>query len=158
MITFIGVIALLVAVTIFLIVLAASTGSTEFHADERRQLELERAEARLQPTGAVRLSGEPMPELAQAQPAPEAAAPLTPQQIYQNNCSSCHATGVLGAPRSGNEGDWAPRLQEKGIEGLVQNAINGIGSMPARGGNARLSDEEIDATVRYMLEQSGLQP
>ena len=36
---------------------------------------------------------------------------------------------------------------------LYQNAINGIGIMPAKGGAASLSDEEIKAAVDYLLKQ-----
>jgi len=161
MITFIGVIAVLVLLTILLIALAAITGRPDHVVEERAALEHERIEARLQGPAAVRLSGEPMPELAvaeQAAPAAPAAADLTPQQIYENTCMVCHAAGVSGAPRSGEEADWAPRLSEAGFDELVDNAITGIGAMPPRGGNSNLTDEQIEETVRFMLSEAGLTP
>jgi cytochrome c5 len=156
MITFVGVIGVLVVVTILLILLSVFAGGPQFLSDERRQLEYERAEARLLPAGAVRLTGDPMPEVAQAQPTPAATEALAPAEVYKSFCSSCHAAGIVNAPRSGNEADWAPRLKEKGFAALVKNSITGIGGMPPRGGNPRLSDEELEETVRYMLEQAGL--
>jgi cytochrome c5 len=41
---------------------------------------------------------------------------------------------------------------DKGTEMLIDNAINGIGAMPARGGRADLSDEQIEAAVTHMLD------
>lgn len=155
MVTFVGVIAVLVAITILLIVLAV-VGTPGFIAEERRVFEAERAEARLQSPGVVRLTGEPMPEVAQPAETPAAAADLSPTQIHQNYCIACHGTGVMDAPRTGTEGDWTALLDERGLDGLVQNAITGIGNMPPRGGNPRLSDDEIRDTVIYMLEQSGI--
>lgn len=68
--------------------------------------------------------------------------------IYEQNCRSCHGTGVMGAPKLGHERYSAD------IEILVENSINGIGQMPARGGNSSLSDEQVRAAVEYMVDQS----
>ena len=46
----------------------------------------------------------------------------------------------------------AERLAAKGLEMLVQNAINGLNAMPARGGNPGLTDEQIQVAVEFMLE------
>lgn len=69
-------------------------------------------------------------------------------QIYRQNCHSCHDSGLMGAPMLGND-----RYQAD-FETLVENSINGIGMMPPRGGNASLSDDDVRAVVRYMVEQS----
>ncbi|MGB2105947.1 MAG: c-type cytochrome, partial [Porticoccaceae bacterium] len=42
----------------------------------------------------------------------------------------------------------------KGIETVYANAINGIGAMPAKGLCMDCSDDEIIATIDYMLENS----
>lgn len=86
--------------------------------------------------------------------APVVEVELSGEDAYQS-CAACHGAGTLGAPVVGSAGaaEWASRLG-KGIETLYDNAINGIGSMPAKGGNAGLSDANVRAAVDYMLEQS----
>ena len=75
---------------------------------------------------------------------------LDGSMIYENACSTCHANGVAGAPEMVASA-WNGRLS-KGTEMLISNAINGIGAMPARGGRADLSDEQVAASVTYMLD------
>lgn len=71
--------------------------------------------------------------------------------VYEQTCFACHASGVLGAPKLGDKAAWAEELEE-GIEHLYEAAIKGDGSMPAKGGNAALTDEEVKAAVDYMLD------
>lgn len=75
------------------------------------------------------------------------------QEIYAKACASCHKPGLLGAPKVGDKEAWSA-LIAAGQEKLVDNAINGIGRMPAKGGASRLSDEEVAVAVDYMVEQS----
>lgn len=70
--------------------------------------------------------------------------------IVNNTCALCHKTGMMNAPKLGNASDWAPSIA-KGVNTLYSNAINGFNMMPARGGNADLSDGDIKAAVDYML-------
>lgn len=88
-------------------------------------------------------------------PAPEAEkAPVAiGAEVYQASCAACHAEGVDGAPKTGDKDFWSGKIAG-GTDPLVQNAINGIGTMPAKGGNPNLSDEEVRAAVEYMIEQS----
>ena len=44
------------------------------------------------------------------------------------------------------------REAAKGLDGLVASAISGINTMPARGGNPSLTDEQIQAAVEFMLQ------
>jgi cytochrome c5 len=76
------------------------------------------------------------------------------EEIVKGVCIACHGVGALGAPKIGNAGDWGPRLAQ-GYETLVKHAIEGIRSMPARGGNAELSDHEVADAVAYMANQAG---
>lgn len=73
--------------------------------------------------------------------------------IYQNVCAACHANGVAGAPAP-TATAWAPRIAQ-GVDTLVRHAIEGFqgpgGLMPARGGRADLSDEQVKVTVEYMI-------
>lgn len=110
----------------------------------------------------------------QAPAAPEAAAPAVPEaaapapaaetavagidgkKIFGSVCSLCHAAGVAGAPKPGDKADWGPRIAQ-GTDVLYKHAIEGFtgakGMMPARGGSATLSDDEVKAAVDYMVAQ-----
>jgi cytochrome c5 len=106
-------------------------------------------------------------------PAPAAPAPTAPAapaaqavaagavdggKIYNSTCALCHAAGVAGAPAPGNKEDWAPRIAQ-GNDTLYKHAMEGYtgakGMMPPRGGNPKLTDEEIKAAVDYMVQKSG---
>ena len=71
--------------------------------------------------------------------------------IYNNACQACHMAGAAGAPQLVAE-QWEDRL-DKGEDTLVSHAINGFNAMPARGGRTDLSDEQVRASVEYMLAQ-----
>ncbi|MGQ0619800.1 MAG: c-type cytochrome [Panacagrimonas sp.] len=86
-----------------------------------------------------------------------ARAPYTAEQVLANACNACHMAGVLGAPKSGDGAAWSARASAVGgVDGLVVSAIKGKNSMPARGGNPDLSDDEIKAAVEAMLKSSGV--
>ena len=76
---------------------------------------------------------------------------------YDQACFACHATGAAGAPKIGDNAAWAPRI-EKGMDTLKKHAIEGFkgetGFMPAKGGFANLSDEQVVAAIEYMVSQS----
>jgi cytochrome c5 len=72
------------------------------------------------------------------------------EQVVKAQCVKCHGTGVDGAPRIGDQNAWIPRIK-KGIDYLVHSAIHGHGGMPARGGLASLTDNEIRSAIIYMF-------
>ena len=76
------------------------------------------------------------------------------EEVYNAYCTVCHAAGVAGAPTTGNEEQWAPRM-EKGVDANVESVINGLGAMPPRGGGADLSDAEIRHAVIYLFNNAG---
>ncbi len=83
------------------------------------------------------------------------AVPAVAQQsgkdVYTKVCATCHATGLAGAPRYGNNADWAPRVAS-GLPTLYQSALKGTPKgMPAKGGHMTLPDGEVKAAVDYML-------
>ena len=97
--------------------------------------------------------------------APEAAAPAAvavaakpdPAKgaaIYEANCVACHGAGVAGAPKLGDKAGWSARL-DKGYDTLYASALNGIGSMPAKGGSTDLSEADLANAVAYMIKESG---
>ena len=69
---------------------------------------------------------------------------------YTQACAVCHAAGVGGAPKFGDKAAWAPRLSA-GKDALVASVVKGKGAMPAKAGNAALSDADIKAAVDHML-------
>lgn len=106
--------------------------------------------ARLAPVGSSCMSGDDCA----AAPAPVAAAgPKSGKDVYGSFCTTCHSAGVMGAPKSGNAGDWAPRIS-KGIETLYTHALTGFNAMPAKGMCAACSDDEIKAAVDYMVDSA----
>ena len=76
------------------------------------------------------------------------------QKVYEANCKMCHGGTIPGAPGVGKNDEWAPRIKQ-GKETLYKHALEGFNAMPAKGGNAGLSDDEIKAAVNYMANQSG---
>ena len=78
----------------------------------------------------------------------------TGDQVYAAACAACHDAGAAGAPKVGDKAAWASRLGQ-GLDGLVKNAINGKGAMPARGGNPDRADVEIARAVVLMTNKSG---
>ena len=76
--------------------------------------------------------------------------------IYENLCTGCHTSGAGGAPKLDGAGIGARAAQ--GLELLVKHAIEGYtgtaGVMPAKGGNPALTDEQVKATVEWMVAQS----
>jgi len=81
---------------------------------------------------------------------PSAAPAIDGKAIYMTACFACHGTGAAGAPKLGDNAAWAGRLAQ-GADALLNNAINGKGAMPPKGGRMDLSDADIAAAVDYML-------
>ncbi len=81
----------------------------------------------------------------------------TGEQINAQVCNTCHATGIGGAPFTGDVQAWAPRIG-KGMEELIGNSIDGYqgrtGFMPPRGGESTLTDDQVASAVVFMVEQS----
>lgn len=76
---------------------------------------------------------------------------------YDASCATCHKTGMMGAPKLGDKAAWAPRMGQ-GIDAMVTKSIKGFkgakGMMPAKGGNAALTDAQVGNAVAYMVGQS----
>ena len=90
-------------------------------------------------------------------PKAEATASVDGKSIYGKTCAMCHAAGVAGAPKPGDKEAWAPRIAQ-GNDTMYKHALEGFtgdhGMMPARGGNPKLTDEEVKAAVDFMVGQS----
>jgi cytochrome c5 len=81
----------------------------------------------------------------------------TPQrsgaEVVRYQCVLCHASGVGGAPRIGDRPAWERRARG-GLDALFRSVANGRGAMPPRGGLSDLTDDELKAAIRHMLELS----
>jgi cytochrome c5 len=99
----------------------------------------------------------PAPASAPATATPASAKPTATagsavadgKAVYEKNCAACHMTGAANAPKAGDKAAWEPRLKE-GIDHLYEQAIQGKGAMPPKGGNATLSDAEVKSAVDYL--------
>ena len=116
--------------------------------------------SRIQPAGAVYAGA--TGAAAQAAAAADAAkgavafeGTLDGSVIFGGVCSGCHGTGALGAPTL-DHAHWDARIAQ-GVDTLHQHAIEGFkgasGQMPPKGGMAALSDEQVKATVDWMVSQ-----
>lgn len=75
------------------------------------------------------------------------------EDVYKAQCSACHASGAIGAPKLGDAGAWGARIG-KGYDALLTSALKGKGNMSAQGGGT-FSDFEIGRAVVYMANNSG---
>ena len=117
---------------------------------------------RLKPVGYVAMAGDvpPTATATATAPAPGPSGPAAAAsgkvdggKVYQTVCATCHGTGLLGSPKLGDKVAWKPRIAA-GSATLHEHAIKGIRTMPAKGGNASLSDAEVSAAVDYMVDHS----
>jgi cytochrome c5 len=154
------VIAFLVAVMIALILLAVFFNSRI--EPEENPIAVAATEARIRPVGeAYAGSTGAAAAAAAAEAAAKAAAgqvaydgTLDGSVIYNALCSACHDSGAGGAPKL-ERAAWAARIAQ-GMDTLNKHAIDGFqgsaGVMPAKGGNPALTDEQVIATVQWMLD------
>jgi cytochrome c5 len=82
------------------------------------------------------------------------------EKVFIASCKSCHDTGKAenDAPQLSDQAEWKDRAG-KGRADLYRSAVEGFTgyySMPPRGGNAALSDEEVKAAVDFMLRRGGV--
>ena len=79
------------------------------------------------------------------------------KKVYDVSCSSCHKTGMMGAPKLGDKAAWASRMSQ-GVDKMASKSVAGFkgakGMMPAKGGNLKLTNAEVGNAVAYMVQQS----
>ncbi|WP_256645925.1 c-type cytochrome [Thermomonas paludicola] len=158
------VIAFLALVALGLILFARHlNGKVEYPADPTAQQSLQ---DRIAPVGAVYAGATGAAAQAAAVAATAAAATANVPfdgrtdgaEIFNNGpCTGCHTAGVAGAPKLDGAGIGA-RAAQQGVEELIKKAISGFtgtaGTMPPKGGNPALTDDQMKAVVEYMVAQS----
>jgi len=88
--------------------------------------------------------------------APASAA--SGKEVYESKCALCHANGLAGSPKFGDRDAWAPRARA-GLASLYRSALQGTPrGMPGKGGDLRLTDDEVRGAVDYMLQAAGVTP
>ncbi len=157
------IILFLLTLTVILILFARHLNHLlphELTAEAQAQID-----ARIAPVGAVFAGDEGVAQQAAATAAQQAAGvadaayggTLDGKVIFDQLCTACHTAGVGGAPKLDAAGIGA-RVAQQGLEELVQKATEGFtgttGVMPARGGNPAITDEQMQKTVEWMVEQS----
>jgi cytochrome c5 len=96
-------------------------------------------------------------------PAVQAAAPAAAseeksgQQVAEAVCAKCHETGAGGAPKIGDRNAWIQRAK-RGLDSVYASALKGHAGMPARGGMAELSDNEVKRAIEFMMNSGAAAP
>ena len=110
---------------------------------------------RTAPTGQVYRTGDDVPVA--VAPVAESSGPRSGEDVYSAKCAMCHAAGIAGAPKAGDSAVWVDRIAQ-GESILFDHAIKGFqgsgGFMPAKGGCADCSDDEIIAAVKHIIDIS----
>ncbi|HET7656026.1 MAG TPA: c-type cytochrome [Luteimonas sp.] len=156
------VIGFLAVVTLGLILFAGYLNSVI--PPEVSPLAQQREQARIAPEGAVYAGATGAAAQAAAAQAAKAAASaqvayggtMDGSVIYNNLCTGCHTSGAGNAPTL-DPAHWTARIAQ-GKDTLYKHAIEGYtgpdgGVMPAKGGNPALTDDQVKATVDWMLSQ-----
>ena len=139
------VLAVLTAITLFLIIFANSNFSSDNMDAESAA---KATAANIKPVSAVNTA-----EIIEEAPV---AVAQTPEEMYTSTCSVCHVAGVSGAPKPDDNAAWGSRYDAKGLDGLTASVISGLNAMPPRAGT-QLSDEDLKAAVKFMLEKAGVE-
>jgi len=155
-------IGFLVVVAILLMFLGAHIYAE--HPPEQSPKAAEAVVARVAPIGAVYAgdTGRAAMQAAQEQAKAAAASQVAyggttdGKEIFGQLCHTCHETDAGGAPKISDKAVWAPRVAQ-GLDTLVKHALEGYtgksGIMPPKGGNPSLTDEQVKATVQWMVDQ-----
>jgi len=128
-----------------IIIIVVATTKYDFSQSNENKAVENNVQEDMKPVAQVEVTDEPQAESENS---------ISGDKIVKANCAMCHAGGLMDAPKIGDNDQWAPRIAQ-GKEILVKNAINGIRMMPAKGGNTKLTDEEVTAAVVVMVNASG---
>jgi cytochrome c5 len=149
--TFPMVVGVLVLITVIIVIAARFVAPSDEEVAGGDQRVQQMIAERIKPIGQVQ-TVLPEGEAASAPATASVAAPAAErsgEEVYTAACEACHVSGAAGAPKIGDAAAWEPRIAQ-GLDALVSSALNGKGAMPARGGNAALSDDEITKAVKHM--------
>lgn len=140
--------ALIIPVAIAVLGAQLVTGSKRIDTTEAKKS----VEQRIKPVGElVKFDGAPPPVAAAVTTV--ALKAKSGEEVFNGACVACHGAGIAGAPKTGDKALWAPRIAQ-GVNALYEHAIKGFKTMPAKGGQVALSDDEVKAAVDYQVAKS----
>ncbi len=146
----VSILALVVPVGIALLGAQLVTGHKRVDPTEAKKS----VESRIKPVGElVKFDGAPPPAAAPVAVAAVAAKAKSGEEVYNLACVACHGAGIAGAPKTGDKAAWASRIAQ-GAATLYEHSIKGFKNMPAKGGQAALSDDEVKAAVDYQVAKA----
>jgi cytochrome c5 len=152
-----AILGLLVLITIAIVFLARSIVDTDSAGQDTFRVE-QMTEQLVKP-GRVVVAGTPDAEKEQAGGGAAAGggdqAELSGEQLYTQVCASCHAQGLLNAPKLGSADVWQARY-DQGLDTLVQHVVKGFNQMPAQGQAPGATEANIKEAIIYMLAQSNI--
>jgi cytochrome c5 len=148
--TLMTIMGVLIALTVIIMIIANVLISDSDYSED--SLVQGNIEDRIKPAGTVAIAGVTLVNASEGDVGDTnvAATSKSPADLY-TACAACHDSGVLNAPKLGDKAGWSARIG-KGADALYSSAINGIGGMPAKGGRADYSDDDIKKVVDYMME------
>ena len=140
--------ALVVPVAIAILGAQLVTGHKRIDTTEAKKS----VEQRIKPVGElVKYDGAPPPVAAAVTTV--ALKAKSGEEVFNGACVACHGAGIAGAPKTGDKALWAPRIAQ-GMNTLYEHAIKGFKTMPAKGGQVALGDDEVKAAVDYQVAKS----
>lgn len=131
------VLAFVVPIALIVLITQLVTGVPHATGDDAQ------VRARIAPVGTVEIAAATAPK-----------GTMTGEQVFASTCKTCHEAGLAGAPKVGDKAAWA-KVIAQGEKLTVAHAIAGIRAMPPRGGNAALTDEEVQRGVAFMASKAG---
>jgi cytochrome c5 len=80
--------------------------------------------------------------------------PSKGQTVYQQYCSICHESGLIGAPKFRDKKSWEERLSKKSISELAASAMKGLNAMPAQGTCYECTQQDLKSAIEYMISDN----
>ena len=127
---------------IVIVLLVEYVNSSQRPAAGSKGLSPEAVAARIAPVGKVEIKD-----------ASDLSTLKTGEQVFAAQCTTCHTAGLVGAPKVGDAGAWAPRIKT-GFDALVHSALAGKGQMGPQGGGD-FTDIEVARAVVFMANKGG---
>lgn len=131
------VVPVLIIIMLVMFVSSGETGSSGSDA-----LSPEATAQRIAPVGAV--------EIKVVNPN---AGPRSGEEVFKAQCTTCHTSGAMGAPKLGDTAIWGSRIGA-GLTALAQAALKGKNAMPPQAGG-EFSDLEVTRAAAYLANSGG---